>query len=269
VNLSQALHTAARRYRLERHAYWCQHYSEIKRKRGFHHGPYSKTELATFPRYKVLNAIRVELERLDPDSLCDVEKTRSLLILAGDIADDDSVSCSTSEIAKRGMTEERESFAIYIAELTPADLFAIEPFPYRRVLSAEESKSLWSRLKARWQIPAGYWYPLAHCSLSEVVAFKAGAFAVAVPQEQVQEILSSRGIDRIWELREYGPEYVEDSSQFDPSYNGAEGYWSSGDLDWIVYASHEGSITVGGWLLQLVQELWPSWQAFLWTSPFD
>jgi hypothetical protein len=72
----------------------------------------------------------------------------------------------------------------------------------------------------------------------------------------------------VWELREYGPEYEQDVSLFDPQYNGAEGYWSSGELDWIVYASHESSVTVGGWLLADVKALWPAWAAHLWRGAF-
>lgn len=66
-----ALHTAARRYGLERHAYWCDRYAAIARRGGdrqrdgYH---YTAEALATFPRHNVLNAIRVELERMDRPS---------------------------------------------------------------------------------------------------------------------------------------------------------------------------------------------------------
>jgi len=60
VNASLALHTAARRYCLDWHAYWCDRYSEIvsndgdRQQDGYHYTPEA---LATFPRYNVLNAI--------------------------------------------------------------------------------------------------------------------------------------------------------------------------------------------------------------------
>ena len=41
-----------------------------------------------------------------------------------------------------------------------------------------------------------------------------------------------------------------------------------GNLVWIIYASHESSVTVGGWLLEEMQAIWPSWQERTWTSPF-
>jgi hypothetical protein len=272
VNAPLALHTAARRYCLERHAYWSERFSEIVRKSadqqrdGYHYTPEA---LATFPRYNVLNAIRIELERLDPDRLGDLDNTRALLVLAGATAEDDFTRRPIGEIDERVMTEERDAFCRYLHGLKPSDLNTVEGLPYRRVLTGEESKSIWSRLRARWQIPNGYWYPLAECKLSDVVAFTTRAFDEAVTRQRLQGVFAERGISRVWELREYGPEYEQDLSQFEPHYNGAEGYWSSGDLDWIIYASHESSVTVGGWILHATKRLWPSWEAHVWAGPID
>jgi hypothetical protein len=272
VNAPLALHTAARRYCLERHAYWCKRYSEIVRKRGdrqrggYH---YTREELATFPRYNVLNAIRVELERFEPANLGDVEQTRTLLVLTGQTAQDDFTQKPIGEIDEQAMAEERGDFCRYVGGLKDSDLDSIEKLPYRRVLTKEESKTIWSRLRSRWAITEGYWFPLFECKLPDVVAFKTKAFDEAAAYSRLRNILAARGIGRVWELREYGPEYEEDLALFEPFYNGAEGYWSSGDLDWIIYASHESSVTVGGWLLTEVKQLWPSWQAHVWTGVFD
>jgi len=266
-----ALHTAARRYCLEHHALWWERYITIMRSGadrqpdGYH---YTAEALATFPRYNVLHAIRVELERIDPATLADLEETRQLLILAGQTAEDDFTRRPIGQIDQRAVAEEREAFARYIAALAPSDLRAIEPLPFRRVLTREESQQVWSRFRERWQINQGYWYPLAHCTLSDVVAFRARAFEQAVPTDRLQDILRSHGIERVWEFRESGPEYEEDVSLFEPCYSGAEGYWSSGLLEWIVYASHEDSVTVGGWLLKELKPLWPTWEHDAWTGPF-
>lgn len=272
MNASLALHTAARRYCLERHSHWCERYSEIVRKRGDrqHDGyHYTPEALATFPRYNVLNAIRVEIERIDPAELGDADDTKALLVLAGETAEDDFTRRPIGDIDERAMTEERDAFCAYMAGLGATDLNVIETLPYRRVLTADESRSIWSRLRARWRIPEGYWYPLAECILPDIVAFKTRSFDDAVPYERLRDVLAARRIDRVWQLREYGPEYEEDLTLLEPYYNGAEGYWSSGDLDWIIYASHESSVTVGGWLLSELKVLWPSWQAHVWTGTFD
>jgi hypothetical protein len=271
VNSALSLHTAARRYCLKQHAFWCARYSEIvhsagdRERDGFN---YTTEALATFPRYNVLHAILVELERIEPARLSDLENARSLLILSGD-AEDDFTRHPINEIAQRAMSDERFAFCRYVRELTLSDLSAVEALPNRRVLTAEESKSIWSRLRTRWQIPVGFWYPLAECTVPGVVAFNAGAFQEAVPPERLQDILAAYGVRCIWELREYGPEYEQDVSLCKPYYNGAEGYWSSGDMDWIIYASHESSVTIAGWLLPELKRIWTSWKAHLWTGSFE
>ena len=225
-------------------------------------------QLATFPRYNVLNAIRVEVGRMDPATLKDLESTRALLVLAGATAESDFTRSPVDEIETRVMVEEREVFIGFIGGLTLSDLTEVEKLPYRRVLSAVESQSIWSRLRDRWRILEGYWYPLAECEISDVAAFNKGAFDEAVTPERLRSLLYAQPTWRIWELREYGPEYEEDPALFEYDV-GAEGYWSSGDLDWIIYASHESSVTIGGWLLQDVKAMWPEWQAHVWTCAFD
>jgi hypothetical protein len=271
VEAGVAIHTAARRYCLERYALWAGRYAEIVRRgadRGRDGCRYTPEALATFPRYNVLNAIRVELERIDPGELRDFDAAKTRVLRAGETANDDFTRKPIGAIDQRATSEERAAFRGYIAGLAPADLSAVEPLPSRRVLAPDESEAVWSRLRDRWQIPAGYWYPLTDGTLAGVVGFDALAFGEAVPPARLQGILGRREVERVWELREHGPEYEQDVSLFDPHYNGAEGYWSSGALDWIVYASHESSVTVGGWMLEEVKALWPAWQAHVWRGAF-
>ena len=180
MNSSLALHTAARRYCLERHAYWCDRYSEIVRqggdrqRDGYHYTPEA---LATFPRYNVLNAIRIELERMDPTKFADLENTRSLLVVAGETAADEFTRKPLGEIDALAMAEERASFCRHIRGLKLSDLSVVEPLPYRRVLTTAASQAIWSRLRSRWEIANGYWYPLADSKPPGVVAFQTCANA--------------------------------------------------------------------------------------------
>jgi hypothetical protein len=266
VNQSLLLHTAARRYCLERYSYWFERYSEIVRTRGDRQeGGYTAEALRTFPRYNILNAIRIEIERIDPDQLCDAGDTKALLVLAGEMAEDDFTRRPIGGIDSKTMAEEREAYCAHITGLTPAVLNAIGPLPYRRVLASGESQSAWSHLQKRWQIPEGLWHSSAD-KPSGILIFNSGPFEDAVIVEEIRSALTVRGIERVLELREYGPEYEEDLKLFEPCYNGAEGYWSSEDLDWIIYASHEGTVAIGGWLLGDVKAMWPSWTSHLWTG---
>ena len=127
MNPSLALHTAARRYCLERYRYWISRYFKIPRegkREGFR---YTNRALDTFPRYNVLNAIRVKVERIDSDQLDEIEETRFKLLLAGETANDLFTQGTVEKIASRAMAEEREAFLRYIGELGPMEFSRIEP----------------------------------------------------------------------------------------------------------------------------------------------
>ena len=71
-----------------------------------------------------------------------------------------------------------------------------------------------------------------------------------------------------WELRE-GHElgYEMDTELLDLCYDGTEGYWTSESMDWLIYASHESSLTVAGeWLVAAIKARWPRWKEHLYTT---
>lgn len=46
-----------------------------------------------------------------------------------------------------------------------------------------------------------------------------------------------------------------------------EQYWTSEKMDWLLYHSHENSLTVGGeWLLNGVKKAWPEWERYLYAA---
>ncbi|QDU18220.1 hypothetical protein ETAA1_01030 [Urbifossiella limnaea] len=253
---------------MDRHAFWGDRYSEIVRRgdRAPNGYDYSPEALDTFPRYHVLNAVLVEIERLVPADLGNLDAARELILLAGEVADDLFTRPPKGAIERRAMAEERAAFRAHVAGLTAADLTAVEPLLYRRVLTEAESQSLWVRLRDRWCIGACYWYPLDGDPPPGVEAFDAAAFDLAFPPDRLRRHLVARGIGRVWALHEFGPEFEIAVEQFEPYYAFVEGYWSSGNLDWIVYASHESSVTVGGWLLDELRTAWPAHRDHVWRG---
>ena len=152
MNPPVALHTAARRYCLERGKHWWEQYSEIMRQGQ----DASQMVITTRPRCwqrtrgptcwapsaSSLNGSTRQASR-------NLEETRAFLILAGMAAEDVSRRPPQGEIERRAMDEEREAFCRYVAGLKRSDLDAIAPLPYRRILTAEESASIWSSLGDR------------------------------------------------------------------------------------------------------------------------
>lgn len=263
MNEREALHTVARRYCLDRWSLWTRRYEQ----RAISADHPEAQDI--YPRYNVLAAILVDVESVAPDSFDATGDLRRFLVTAGQTATDAFTRPPHSAIAERAMQEERDLFCAYVQNASAEVLGDVEPLPYHRSLSRVEHAALWAGLRERWDIREGqYWHPLApHDPPPDVLAFQQAWFDRAVPPAILQRMLSQRGIRRVWELREHGPEYEIDLDELEPHYNGAEGYWTSGGMEWLVYASHESSITVAGsWLIAAVKAVWPTWEQHLYTG---
>lgn len=135
------------------------------------------------------------------------------------------------------------------------------------MLSDEESEWIRARLRDRWgPDAAARWYPLVAERPADVEAFQAPWFWHETHRSLLPAILRRREVSRIWEIREGGLAARLDSELFEPVYNGEEGFWTSDALDWIAYASHESSLTIGGWLLDEVRAAWPGWASRVYTG---
>jgi hypothetical protein len=61
------------------------------------------------------------------------------------------------------------------------------------------------------------------------------------------------GVPRVARVRPGSPVAGSNAARHEPSYGGEKGYWSSESLDWIIYASHENSLTIGGTMLSYIR----------------
>jgi hypothetical protein len=264
-----ALHTAARRYLMGVHALWIERYSHFV---GSPSGGYSPEQRDIFPRYNVAAAMLEAVERFSPDTVGSFEETRERLVEIAHHATNLFTESPVSEIEAHAMAQERRAFEQYIRSLSATELAKIEPLPYRRVLTSNEVSQAWQALSAAWGV-SGYWYPLTAAARQDVLAVQAPYFDRDVGADGLRGALRALGTDHVLELREYGPNYRIDLCWFEPTYTGAEGFWCSAEVPlqekWLVYASHESSVTLGGApLIQKVKDLWPEWERYIWTTPF-
>lgn len=265
----EKLHTAIRGYCMDRYSYWTEKYGEIVSKGQDRAGyGYTQEALCTFPRYNVLNAMLVEVERHRPEDFTNLNEAKRAFRAAALNAQNIFTQPPNGDLEQKVMHEEREALCEFISQLSESDLLRIEPLFYRRVLSAEESNAIRERLKSIWRITEGYWYPLAQRERDDIEAFQDIYLEKEVGVEKLHSIFRNRGIERVWEMREDGINYELELAVFEPSYNGNEGYWCDETFDWIIYASHESSITIGGWLLPEIKNVWLSWKERVWTTPF-
>jgi hypothetical protein len=144
------------------------------------------------------------------------------------------------------------------------DLPEIEPLFYRRVLSEKESEFVRGKLKTIWNVE-GYWYPLTTWKRDDVEAFQISYFEKEFGYEKLREILRKRGAGKLWEMRENDINYEIKVNIFEPYYEGDEGFWCDAGFDWLIYASHENSITFAGSILPEIKNNWTNWQERTWS----
>lgn len=135
-------------------------------------------------------------------------------------------------------------------------------------LSSAERDLRWSLVEERWGPIPGAWYPMISLDLPPfVIALQKSWFHSAVPLHILYTLLHDHGIRLIWGFREDGSCSEMDIALFEPEYDGREGYWTSQGCDWLMYASHEGSLTIAGeWLIDAVKAAWPEWEHYLYTN---
>jgi hypothetical protein len=275
-----ALHTAARRYCEARFSEWVQVYGDLQRKENwqvenlFKSGwDYSEEAYRTFPRYRVAKNTRIEIERLRVDSKMSLPEMRKFIIAASAKAENELQTELKNELAHAVIHEEAEDFRVYVEALTLRDLVQVEPLPYRRVLSKEESERFWNGLRNTWSIGDGYWFPLKEGAMPPtVLAFHTDYFESINGQHILRDALERHGVSIVLLLHEFGdPDYELELRIFEPGYrDGGEQYSTSEHVDCIVYASHESSITIGGeWLIDVFRGLHPECIGLTYKGPYS
>jgi hypothetical protein len=269
MDLSVALHTAVRRFCANQHYRWSLEYMPLC-KAGLDRvgSGYSEAAYALFPRYRLDEAIEVEVERLTGMEFPSLEKTREMLIEAGACALSIlNQEFQYSSLACVSLRDEFETFELYVKGLDPAQLSSIEPLPYRRVLRNLESKELREKLRTTWGA-SGYWYPLAKCAPdTNVIAFHEELWKQRKGAALLVKAMQERAVDRCFLLREGPTDYELDRALMDPIYSGDESFATS-DFEWLVYSSHESSISVAGWMADFFRMQWPDWESITYEGCF-
>lgn len=233
-------------------------------------GGYSAEEYRTFPRYIVLEAILDGVEVLVPEGFKNVEILRDALIEAAS-SENLMTRPPSASIELETRNDERAKFARYIKTISADDLYDVEPLHYRRKLRDEEAAVVRGALERRWKADLDCWYPLSEKPDGiDVEAFPVSSFERAVGYHQLEEMLSRRGITRVFQMQEGGCEgYEIDVAGTAPQYavkNFDETWWTDKEVSFIIYASHESSITIGGCLLDDVRSWWPGWRDQIYTG---
>jgi hypothetical protein len=266
MNKIEKLHTAIRHYCIKNYRFWSNKYYELDKTIKVDND-YTNEAYSIFPRYNILNAILIETERFQAKDFSNFEEAKEFFCLISKEANSIFTKPTNNEIEEKAQDEERQKLFDFINRLTESDLEKVEPLFYRRVLSEEESQYLYKKLKLKWNVD-GYWFPLQIQKPENTEAFQDKYFEEEFGFERTRQTLIQQGVRKVFELKEDNINYESDVSVFEPCYNGVEAFWFDEGFEWLIYASHESSITFAGSVLPKIKESWLNWQERVWTSPF-
>lgn len=162
-------------------------------------------------------------------------------------------------------TAER-AFRDYLATLSP-DCSAPEQ-PYYRVIWGKEADRIADSFLTRWGYDTAYWYPLNGGWEADKLFISPKRLApymdelcalLGIPQEHIYEY------GEAWYDRPHCAEV--DALE---SYSGCETAYGPKDFSWIIYYSHENTVTFAGTVVPKVKELLQAerqyWNKFDWSD---
>ena len=269
MDLPLALHTAARRFCANQHSRWWEEYRPLVESGQDRVGMgYSKTAYSLFPRYRLDEAIEVEVERTTGEVFRSLEEARSVVFAASRRAFTSLFQeFQRSPEAQAALTGEWKAFDSYIGTLDAIQLAQVKPLPYRRVLTESESEQLRQKINVIWGVE-DYWYPLSKCDpQTNVLAFHRELWEQRDGTPLLLQAIQQRAIERCFLLLEGPVDYEIARSLVEPTYRGDESFITS-DFEWLVYSSHESSIAVAGWLADFFRKQWRDWEAVTYGGPF-
>lgn len=119
-----------------------------------------------------------------------------------------------------------------------------------------------------WGIGKHYYYPLTKSKRNDLISFNSKY--VITPQKliDIKKILLKYGIAQLYEFRENGLAYrissLEEYDFWDSDddyYLNNEGFWFDDNMQFIIYLSHEETVTFGGEdILKEIKSKWQEWE---------
>lgn len=245
----EALITTARRYCIDNGSYWTNKYL----KEGGGSRSYTDSDYNIFPRYNVLGAIRQGVETLVGQIFSSVDNCKNELKQVGLTSQSLFTTGKHNSISLNAMQDERNKFVKFIDNITDNDLELVEPLPHRRKLKADEAKQIRQRLLETWNYDGEYWEPLNNKSPKPTI-FVMKEIVTQDDIEKIIQLVSERADNKIFEVSEDRNDYEIEIDSFNPDLY--ETICCDKSFEWVVYGSHESTISFGGtWLVEVVQKI--------------
>lgn len=247
---TEALITTARRYCIDNHSYWANRYSN---EMSHNNNPYSDNDYNLFPRYNALAAILLGVEAFVGQTFASLDNCKQELKQMGLTSRTPFTTGQQNDIERNAIQDERNKFVKFIDGITMRDLELVEALPHRRKLKDEEAKQIRQYLLDNWNYDGGYWEPLENKSQKPTV-FVMKESVTQSDIKKIIQIVSERADNKIFEISEDRNDYEIEIDSFSPDLY--ETICCDKSFDWVVYGSHESTISFGGaWLIEKIGDL--------------
>jgi len=136
-----------------------------------------------------------------------------------------------------------------------------------RVLTETEAQALRETVERVWAWSGYYFHPLHKTSRTDVIGFDARWLEARLPDESFRSLLAAHGITEVKWWCEHEPSELVSLTDFRyfRGYGFSETFIVDDVLDWIVYWSHEETVTFGGErLIALMKSRVPDWADGVW-----
>jgi len=218
----------------------------------------------------LIDEILIEVERFVPGDFADTAEARELLAECGRWATSRYLGrVSTPELHTEFAYGDAWGFIQYVSEVDEAELGG-DQIPYRRTLADREVEAYTRELVDRWGVAKNtrYWYPLVdQPAPSDVVVLDSDYWVAEIERGAVRDLVGMVSASPIIEIREWGGSCETDARLLRPWYPGdrGEGLFTDQTFGWLIYASHEQTVALGGsGLIEALHRLLPHWREGAW-----
>jgi hypothetical protein len=255
----EKLITSARHYCKDNFVFWADKYQNESS--GINN-PYSDNDYNMFPRYNVLTAIQQGVETLVGQEFQSFENCKQQLTdiglashsiftidsnagiyLLGESGKYKSAIGRQNPIAKNAMTEERTKFVEFINSRTTENIAHVEPLPYRHRLTDSEMVLVRKQLADIWNYDGDYWNPLDDKCSKETVFLMEDDLTEG-DNRKIVEFIVTNSNKRLFEITEDRIDYEIEVDSFNLDLH--ETMVTDKSFSWVIYGSHEDTLTFGG-----------------------
>ena len=154
---------------------------------------------------------------------------------------------SGNQVFRKRIDIIRDEFKKFVKNLNPQFIDS-QQLPFERRLNNLEAKKLTENLKDLWDFDAWrqnnyYWEPLAKTdNKNPLIYFNVNIFN-DIDLDLLKKIIQKLSGDKIYKLTEEHLDYEIETNEFDTEYECA---YTNMKNDYLIYLSHEGTITFSG-----------------------